>query len=65
MSIDFGEKRLTNESIHVTLGLSINYLTIFRLIYKLFNPTPPLGNNIFPGQNKKLNKIIFFYMHHS
>ena len=37
VDLDFGEKRLTIESIHVILGLSIFYLTLLRLIYKLFN----------------------------
>ena len=62
VDLDFGEKRLTIENIHVTLGLSIFYLTLFRLIYKLFNPTPSLGNNIFPGQKlvAKLNHILLY-----
>ena len=62
VDLDFGEKRLTIESIHVILGLSIFYLTLFRLIYKLFNPTPSLGNNIFPGQKlvAKLNHILLY-----
>ena len=50
VDMDFNEKRLTIESIHVTLGLSIFYLTLLRLIYKTFNPTPALQNSIFPGQ---------------
>ena len=62
VDLDFGEKRLTLESIHVILGLSIFYLTLFRLIYKLFNPTPPLKNNIFPAQKfiAKLNHIFLY-----
>ena len=62
VDLDFGEKSLTIESIHVILGLSIFYLTLFRLIYKLFNPTPSLGNNIFPGQKlvAKLNHILLY-----
>ena len=62
VDLDFGEKRLTIESIHVILGLSIFYLTLLRLIYKLFNPTPSLGNNIFPGQRliAKLNHILLY-----
>ena len=39
VDMDFDEKRITIESIHVTLGLSIFYLTILRLLYKTFNPT--------------------------
>ena len=62
VDMDFSEKRLTIESIHVTLGLSIFYLTLLRLIYKTFNPTPPLQNNIFSGQKiiAKLNHIFLY-----
>ena len=62
VDMDFSEKRLTVESIHVTLGLSIFYLTLFRLIYKTFNPTPVLKNSIFPGQKiiAKLNHIFLY-----
>ena len=62
VDLDFNEKRLTIESIHVILGLSIFYLTLLRLIYKLLNPTPSLGNNIFPGQRliAKLNHILLY-----
>ena len=62
VDMDFSEKRLTVESIHVILGLTIFYLTIFRLIYKSFNPTPTLQNSIFPGQKviAKLNHIFLY-----
>ena len=62
VDLDFSEKRLTIESIHVILGLSIFYLTILRLIYKLFNPTPSLENNFFLGQRliAKLNHILLY-----
>ena len=62
VDMDFSEKRLIIESIHVTLGLAIFYLTIFRLIYKTFNPTPALQNSIFPGQKiiAKLNHIFLY-----
>ena len=62
VDLDFNEKRLTIESIHVVLGLGIFYITIFRLIFKLFNPTPPLSNNIFPGQRliAKLNHVFLY-----
>ena len=35
---------------------------MLRLIYKLFNPTPSLGNSIFPGQRliAKLNHILLY-----
>ena len=63
VDMDFSEKRITIESIHVTLGLSIFYLTLLRLIYKTFNPTPTLQNNIFLGQKiiAKLNHIFLYF----
>jgi cytochrome b561 len=62
VDLDFDEKRLTAESIHVFLGLGIFYLTILRLFYKLFNPTPSLSNSVFPGQRliAKLNHIFLY-----
>ena len=62
VDLDFSEKRLTIESIHVTLGLGIFYLTILRLIYKIFNPTPRLSNSVFPGQHiiAKLNHYLLY-----
>ena len=62
VDLDFNEKRLNIENIHVMMGLGIFYLTIFRLIYKLFNPTPPLSNSIFPGQRlvAKLNHTFLY-----
>ena len=62
VDMDFSEKRLTIESIHIILGLSIFYLTLIRLIYKIFNPTPPLQNNVFSGQKiiAKLNHIFLY-----
>ena len=62
VDLDFNEKRLTVESVHVLLGLSIFYLTIFRLVYKILNPTPLLSNSIFPGQKliAKLNHVFLY-----
>ena len=62
VDIDFSEKRLTIENIHVTLGLSIFYLILFRLLYKTLNPTPRLQNSLFPGQKiiAKLNHIFLY-----
>ena len=62
VDMDFSEKRLTIESIHVTIGIGIFYLTLLRLIYKTFNPTPPLQNSIFIGQKyiAKLNHFLLY-----
>ena len=62
VDMDFSEKRLTVESLHVTLGISIFYLTLFRLIYKTINPTPSLQKSIFTGQKliAKLNHYLLY-----
>ena len=62
VDLDFGEKRITFESIHVTLGVTIFYIIITRLIYKIFNPTPKLKNSIFPGQ-RLLAKLNHFFLY--
>ena len=62
VDLEFSENRLIVESIHVTLGVSIFYLTLLRLIYKTLNPTPSLQNSNFPGQKiiAKLNHISLY-----
>ena len=50
VDLDFGTERIALEDIHVTMGLSIFYLVILRLLYKIFNPTPKLGPRVFTGQ---------------
>tara|TARA_Y100000992_G_C21264853_1_gene493428 strand:+ start:1113 stop:1640 length:528 start_codon:yes stop_codon:yes gene_type:complete len=62
VDLDFGEKRITIESVHVVIGLSIFYIILGRLIFKFFNPTPKLGNSIFLGQRfiAKLNHIFLY-----
>ena len=62
VDLDFSEKRITVENIHVTFGLSIFYLTVLRLIYKIFNPTPPLQNSVFIGQKliAKSNHVLLY-----
>ena len=62
VELDFSEKRLFIENVHVIIGLGIFYLTILRLIYKFFNPTPALGNSVFTGQRviAKLNHIFLY-----
>ncbi len=62
VDLDFSEKRLTIESIHVILGIGIFYLTILRLAYKFFNPTPLLESSLFLGQRliAKLNHIFLY-----
>ena len=62
VDLDFGPERLSIEDIHVTVGLSIFYLIILRLLYKIFNPTPELEPSVFKGQKflAKLNHIMLY-----
>ena len=62
VGLDFGEERITVENYHVIGGILIFYITILRLIYKIFNPTPSLNNSLFPGQKliAKLNHIFLY-----
>ena len=62
VDLDFGPERLDIENMHVVAGLSLFYLVIFRLLYKIFNPTPKLQPSIFKGQNflAKLNHVLLY-----
>jgi cytochrome b561 len=62
VGLDFSEKRLIIENIHVIFSLSLFCLTVLRLIYKIFNPTLLLKNSIFPAQKliAKLNHTFLY-----
>ena len=44
------------------MGLSVFYLVILRLLYKIFNPTPRLEPSVFKGQKflAKLNHVMLY-----
>ena len=62
VDLDFGTERINLENIHITIGLSIFYLVILRLLYKSLNPTPKLGPSVFTGQKflAKLNHVLLY-----
>jgi cytochrome b561 len=62
VDLDFGEERITIENIHVTIGLGIFYVIIFRLLNNLINPVPKLGPATFLGQRliAKLNHLLLY-----
>ena len=62
VDLDFSEKRLIFEKIHILFGLSIFYLVIIRLINNLINPPPKKTTNIFIGQKllAKLNHLLLY-----
>ena len=62
VDLDFGEQRITIEDIHVTLGLTVFYIIIIRLINNIINPTPKLDPSIFKGQMflAKMNHVLLY-----
>jgi len=62
VDLDFGEKRINLENIHIVIGLSIFYIIILRLFVKIINPTPKLEPSIFKGQKflAKLNHLLLY-----
>ena len=60
VDLDFGDQRITIEDIHVTLGLTVFYIIIIRLINNILNPTPKLDPSIFKGQRflAKMNHVL-------
>ena len=62
VDLDYGIDRITIEDTHVLIGLSIFYIVILRLIYKIFNPTPKLEPSVFKGQRflAKLNHVMLY-----
>ena len=62
VDLDFGDRRITIEDIHVTLGLTVFYIVIIRLINNILNPTPTLDPSIFKGQRflAKMNHVLLY-----
>ena len=50
VGLEFSDERIELENIHIIIGISVLYLTIFRLIWKFLNPNPTSSANAFKGQ---------------
>tara|TARA_B100001093_G_scaffold258136_1_gene246862 strand:- start:288 stop:818 length:531 start_codon:yes stop_codon:yes gene_type:complete len=51
VGLEFSDRRIDLENIHILVGIVVFYITLFRLIWKLINPSPAEGNSFFQGQN--------------
>ncbi len=62
VGLDFSDRRIDLENIHILLGISIFYFVLLRLIWKLFNPAPKSERNFFKGQNliAKTNHLLLY-----
>ena len=50
VGLEFSDRRIDLENIHILVGISIFYITLFRLIWKFLNPSPKDWKNHFKGQ---------------
>ena len=50
VGLEFSDRRIDLENIHILIGITIFYFVLLRLIWKLFNPSPISEYNIFKGQ---------------
>ena len=50
VSLEFSNERIDLENIHIFVGISIFYFTLFRLIWKFFNTSPVETKSFFKGQ---------------
>jgi len=62
VELEFSDRRIDLENIHILIGISIFYFVLFRLIWKLFNPSPKSGHIFFRGQKliAKTNHILLY-----
>ena len=50
VGLEFSDRRIDLENIHILIGIIIFYITLFRLIWKFFNASPVKENSFFKGQ---------------
>ena len=50
VGLEFSDRRIDLENIHILAGITIFYISLFRLIWKFINPTPKEWKSHFKGQ---------------
>tara|TARA_Y100000389_G_scaffold182907_1_gene199916 strand:- start:280 stop:810 length:531 start_codon:yes stop_codon:yes gene_type:complete len=50
VGLDFSDRRIDLENTHILIGITVFYITLFRLIWKFFNSSASGGNSFFKGQ---------------
>ena len=50
VGLEFSDRRIDLENIHILVGITIFYITLFRLIWKFLNPKPKEWKSHFKGQ---------------
>ena len=62
VGLEFSDRRIDLENIHILIGIIVFYITLFRLIWKFFNSSPTEGNSFFKGQII-IAKINHFFLY--
>ena len=62
VGLEFSDRRIDLENIHILIGITIFYFVLLRLIWKLLNPSPKSEHNFFKGQNliAKTNHFLLY-----
>ena len=62
VGLEFSDRRIDLENIHILIGITIFYFVLLRLIWKLFNPSLKSEHNFFKGQNfiAKTNHFLLY-----
>ena len=62
VGLEFSDRRIDLENIHILIGITIFYFVLLRLVWKLFNPSPKSEHNFFKGQNliAKTNHFLLY-----
>ena len=50
VGLEFSDRRIDLENIHILIGILVFYITLFRLIWKFNNSSPADENSFFKGQ---------------
>ena len=50
VGLEFSDRRIGLENTHILIGITVFYITLFRLVWKFFNSSPTEGNSFFKGQ---------------
>ena len=62
VGLEFSDRRIDLENIHILFGIIIFYIVLLRLIWKLINPSIQSEHNFFKGQNiiAKTNHFLLY-----
>jgi len=62
VGLEFSDRRIDLENIHILIGITIFYFVLLRLVWKLFNPSLKTEHNFFKGQNliAKTNHFLLY-----